>query len=364
MTIEKQPGVIEPVQYLRALAALMVVFSHANDQLRTSGIPYTPELGHFGVDLFFVISGFIMLVITEQSAPSAREFLLSRILRIAPIYWFYTTVVAVLALVAPFVFRGTEFTPLHYLQSLLFIAHENPANPASTSPLLKLGWTLNYEMFFYVVFTAAIALSFRFRAVMAAIALGGLIVLGWLLAPADPVAAFYTRDIMLEFLFGMGIGWLYVSGRLPKLPAFYLPIFGLVCLVWANFTASYDVMQSPIRGLIWGVPAAGVLVLALGLHAFRGRAGRVLKGLGDASYTIYLFHLFPLSVLRMAWVKGGMPTGQPIDTYAFVVLALIVVALTGYAAYWLIERPATNFTRSLRRRMRSADGKRVAHAAE
>lgn len=360
----KPSGVIEPVQYLRALAALMVVFSHANDQLRTPGLGYTPELGHFGVDLFFVISGFIMLVITEQREQTPHDFLLSRILRVAPNYWFYTTLVAVLAVAAPSVFRATAFTLPHYLQSLLFIAHENPADPGSTSPLLKLGWTLNYEMFFYVVFTAAIALSFARRLLITTAALGSLIVLGWLFAPTDPVANFYTRDIMLEFLFGMGIGWLYLHGRTGPRSALYFFGFGILCLLWANVSAGFGVMQSSVRGLVWGVPAAGVLFLALGLQPARGWVGRVLKGLGDASYTIYLFHLFPLSGLRLIWLKIGLATGYPLATYVFVLLALVVVATSGYAAYWLIERPATRLAHSLRQRLLSADRKRVTHPVQ
>ncbi|RYG23519.1 MAG: acyltransferase, partial [Burkholderiales bacterium] len=137
------------VQYLRAAAALLVVVAHAFSYQMGLGNPLVVEAGEVGVTLFFAISGFIMVHVTGPGSFSAGDFLVRRIVRIVPLYWLFTALAASLAVLAPALFKTTVFTWPHFIQSLLFIAHEAP-NRGGTSPLLSLGWTLNYEAFFYV----------------------------------------------------------------------------------------------------------------------------------------------------------------------------------------------------------------------
>jgi exopolysaccharide production protein ExoZ len=342
MTLEKPASTILSIQYLRALAALLVVFAHAHDQLRVA-LPYNPKLGHIGVDIFFVISGFIMVVISERREPTALGFLFDRIRRIVPNYWFYTTVVAILAIAAPKLFRDTSFDLSHFVQSLLFIVHERPGDPDATSPLLRLGWTLNYEMFFYAIFAISIALSFRLRIALTAGAICGLVILGKVL-DGGAVWHFYTGTIMLEFVAGMLIGAFFVTRGAP--PARLGPLFWiatLAALLWAEMV----MWDQATRGIVYGIPAAIVVFLALSIRATgQGLVGRTLKNLGDASYTIYLFHLFPLAALRIAWNMAGLPKTLAAN-FAFVALALIVVSITGLIAYRLIEQPFSRLAKGL-----------------
>lgn len=349
MTVEKPAPTILSIQYLRAFAALLVVFAHANDQLRVA-LPFNAKLGHFGVDVFFVISGFIMIVISDRKTPSALEFMLDRIRRIVPIYWFYTSVVAVLAIFAGSLFRNTDFTWSHYIQSLLFIVHESPGDPDATSPLLRLGWTLNYEMFFYAIFAIAIAISFRHRLLITSLAIVALVILGWLV-DAGVVWQFYTGSIMLEFVAGMLLGALFVARGAPS--AKLAPLFwisAIACLVWAEAF----MWETPTRGLIYGIPAAILVYLTLSIQATgQGWLGKTLKSLGDASYTIYLFHLFPLAALRVAWNFAGLPKTVEAN-YAFVALAMVVVSITGVIAYRLLERPFDRFAKALTAKPKAA----------
>src|SRR6266567_3039596 len=173
---------ISSIQYLRAVAATMVVYHHARDRLPGFSEAFPSPIGQAGVDLFFVISGFIMVVTTWSKPVSPGVFMLRRVIRIAPTYWIYTTLLAFFILVFPSVLK-LEVTPAHYLYSLLFIPHVSPLDN-SVSPLLQLGWTLNYEMFFYCVFAVTLITSAAYRVVVVTLMLTGLIVAGWLFPPS------------------------------------------------------------------------------------------------------------------------------------------------------------------------------------
>ncbi len=342
MRAGKPAATILPIQYLRGFAALLVIFVHASDQLRIA-MPYNPKLGHFGVDIFFVISGFIMIFISDRKAPNPIQFFTNRIRRIVPIYWFYTSVTAVLVISMPSAFRGTEFTLSHYIQSLFFIAHEQPGNTNTVSPLLRLGWTLNYEMFFYALFAIAIAISFKSRLILTLLAITVLVLFGWLV-DAGPVWRFYTGSIMLEFAFGMAIGaWFVIHGRpSAKLtPLFWLAAAG--CIIWAEAI----MWDRPTRGIVYGIPAAILVYLSLAVPATgEGFVGKALRNLGDASYSIYLSHLFPLAMMRIVWEALGLPRTAAANLL-FVGTAMVAAAITGIFAYRLIERPLDRRARSL-----------------
>ncbi len=175
--LNKQPHVIVSLQYLRGVAAMMIVFCHAFDQL-----PWlkalAPNVGLSGVDLFFVISGFIMVFVTTNAASSAWEFFRMRIIRIVPLYWLFNFATAALILTLPQLFQTSVFTLPHFILSLFFIPHLSPAVPPSISPFILLGWTLNYEMFFYAIFALAMAMSVARRVPLTMAVLVALTALG------------------------------------------------------------------------------------------------------------------------------------------------------------------------------------------
>ena len=143
------------IQYLRALAALAVVVFHAAER---SG--YAFAIGAAGVDVFFVISGFIMWVIADRRPLSPGRFLADRIRRIVPVYWLATGVMVAGALAG--LFPNLVLTVEHVVASLAFVPARSPSTGALW-PVLVQGWTLNYEMFFYLVFAASLVLPARLR---------------------------------------------------------------------------------------------------------------------------------------------------------------------------------------------------------
>src|SRR4051794_7936351 len=335
-------GRLDAVQVLRALAALGVLTAHALHELRqigaAAGVAYDQRAffpWDAGVDVFFVISGFIMVYISrgEFGRPGAPlRFMTLRILRIVPPYWFFTTLVAGLLVAAPGAFDSVRLDPRHLLASYLFLPHIS--RTGGDAPTFLSGWTLNYEMYFYAVF--ALSLSLRARAGLALLAayLVGSVALGAALPSAAPFPlAYWTRPIVLEFLLGVLAGHAHLAGwRLrPPLAA----LLGLVALAGLALPHAAGLSSPEWRALDYGLPA-GLLVAAGALwagFAARGALTRGLVALGDASYVLYLSHPFTLRFASAAWRRAGL--GPPLPPLASLPLAMgasVLVALLLHAA--------------------------------
>lgn len=346
MTIQKADKTeIVSIQYLRGVAAMSVVVYHTLVNMPALAAPgwLHREIGDAGIDIFFVISGFVMFYVT-QGGMSPKTFLRRRIVRIAPLYWIMTLVVVLLA-----AFTGlgktTQLDLSHIVQSMLFIPHINPSN-GGIVPLLKPGFTLNYEMYFYLVFAAMLLVSTPGKRIAALIGYG-------LAATAIYIASFpqplvwrvYENPIILEFVAGAALGYLYVEGRLAAIGA------GRgAALLLAGFAglALFHVHDSEFVVIRHGVPATLIVAGALAIEA-AGRTPKIaaLKILGDASYSIYLFNAAYLSALNIAILKLFGPVENMLAGSALTLLALASVAVAGYFVYRRIELPAARYVNGL-----------------
>src|SRR5262245_49078774 len=181
----------------------MVVLFHVFESLGSGalGIPRLP-VGSAGVDLFFVTSGFIMVYVAGARETPAK-FLVNRVARIVPLYWVATFAVVGLAAYKPWLFPTARLDFESILASLAFIPHHDAAG--QLTPVLFLGWTLNCEMLFYVLFTVSMLVPARFRMAMLVAMITAAFGAG--LAAADSSAAsFYGTPILFEFVFGCLIG--------------------------------------------------------------------------------------------------------------------------------------------------------------
>lgn len=331
---------LNSIQYLRAVAAAGVVLLHASSSL-TDDRPVAPFLiGDNGVDLFFVISGFVIFYTTADDRMSLLRFLQRRVIRIVPIYYLLTTVGFLFAVALPNFSRTFTPEPIDYVRSLLFIPYTNRIL-STVRPELILGWTLNYEMFFYLVFGLALVLAARTRLVVLIVLFAVLAALGAILNPANPILATYTNPLLLEFVFGTVIG--YVASSRPAL-------LGRIGLVFAGAAVGvglmalwrYDAVTSQ-RVAAAGIPCAAIVALGLWLE----KTGVVptlpwLALVGDASYSLYLTHLFTLGVLRRLWPPIFDPE-RPSTQLIFMAVALVVAALVAIGFYLLVERPITRW---------------------
>ena len=332
---------IRPIQYLRAVAAMMVVWIHASyvipGMAERVGAPY---FGGSGVDLFFVISGFIMVVTTARNDVTPQKFFMLRIIRVVPLYW--VTTLAVVACeagggCAPFEtsFRDPH-PPIAIAKSLLFVPFSWLGDAKGLWPILANGWTLNYEMFFYALFALSLAAPRRVRLPVLGVTLGSLVVIGRVFGPfSSPLASFYSSPLLLEFVAGMILahGWLRDGWRIGLTLSLLLIVFGFYCM---------GALHS--RPVIMG----GAFIAVAGCLNPRICAiqNRPLLELGNASYSIYLIHQFVLEALAWPWTRL-FPRITWVSSVFFVALALVLCAVAGWLCYRFIEHPMTTQLRKL-----------------
>jgi peptidoglycan/LPS O-acetylase OafA/YrhL len=336
--------VLGNVQILRFIAAGSVLLGHTISVMVPQPTPVSRVPWGGGVEVFFMISGFIMTWLTSgrfgaQGAPG--RFLLRRAIRIAPPYWFFTTVMVAAKMLASAHVRKTVLAPAQLLASYAFVPWPRIAD-GSLNPVLSQGWTLNYEAFFYVAFAAALCL----RRGLAALAAAFVVLAAFHGAvPASLfVLRFYTSPIILEFLAGIALATVYLRGfRLPlwgSLACALAAPIAYVLLFAVGHAFSYD------RTVVVGIPATllGASLMLAPEPAAQGRVRRLLQMGGDASYTLYLSHTFVVNAVAVAWLR--LAPAHPWPGVAVAVAAAVAFALLFYR---LVERPVTD---ALHRRFR------------
>jgi exopolysaccharide production protein ExoZ len=298
---------LRSIQLLRGFAATAVVFHHYYDPLNDLG---AARHGAAGVDIFFVISGFIMATVAGNR--SWDEFLTDRVCRIYPL-WF----VAVL----PWFFLQPNGLGVILTSITLW-----PVWGHVDKPALVVGWTLSYEMLFYVVFALGLAMR---RPLVPFLIFGGLIVLE-LIFRNVPLLSFIGSPMALEFLAGVLLA--KVPAR-PRLGA-ALMVAGLLGLALSPSTFFETMYGTPVFARVesWGVPAVMIVYGALSLEPLLDLPGLAFPLLlGDASYSIYLFHL--LLVHRLSgWLVG-----------------MVAALLFGTLVHLTIEKPILRAMRNFRR---------------
>ena len=335
------------VQALRAAAAFLVVIVHLQVLAKLSGLPPAiTAIGNCGVDLFFVISGLIMVVTTAQRDQSAFEFMRNRITRIVPLYWTVTIAVFCLAIAAPSLLQSTTASPSALLKSLSFVPYVR--GDGAMAPVVFVGWSLNYEMMFYVLFALGMSLwGARRGGQICTLALLGLGVgAGQLFQPSDPVIRFYTAPVMLEFGGGIILGMAFVGGKLPssaaaRIPALVIGLTGFVAMLLAP-----QIWTDLDRSVVCGLPAFFIV----GSFLIAERSGlafsaKWLQLLGAASYAIYLTHFF--STQAVVLIAPHLARFGPPMMLALAAIAFAAVAVVGVAVHLWLELPLTAQVRRL-----------------
>lgn len=316
------------LQVLRALAAVMVLIGHVIAEaehyfalpLPGDAVPWTR-----GVDIFFVISGFVITLSLARYAGQPGAFLWRRLLRVVPLYWLFTTLMVVALIVLPSGAKDTSFDPLQILSSYTFVPYERL--DGRIAPVLSLGWTLNYEVFFYAL--AALCLPLPRPLIALGATLLAAASIGLIADISSPQLTFWTNPIILEFLFGVVLARLWQRGwHHPNLGlATCGVLFGLVLLVLLDQTTLPRFIAAGFPALI--IVASGTLFCPL------VRLPAMIWG--DASYALYLSHRF---VLRGATILilPLLPTTQfGAMIYVFTVCALALAL--GLLTHLWIEKP-------------------------
>ena len=328
------------IQYLRAIAALMVVIFHLEPQLNRLGYTGFWLKGlSSGVDVFFVISGLIMWVTTSGKKISMLFFLQHRVTRIAPLYWAFTVLMVAIMLVAPQLLQTSRYDGWHILASFLFLPAQHPILHIM-EPVVLPGWTLNYEMFFYLIFGFWLFVPERWRLPANIATIGALILVGYAagLQSRETIAGFYTSSIMIEFLLGMVLGILVtrdITLRSISVPlAWTVLVFGLAFAILLP-AAGGGMPRFVSRGIPAFFAIAAILSLELRGHV---NENRWLHLLGDASYSLYLSHFVILSCISQIWRR--LPFEPSSASYvAFSLVAVVASIVGGVVCYQYVEKP-------------------------
>jgi len=311
-------GRFDSIQAMRGLAALSVVFDH---------IIFIKN-GAFGVDIFFCISGFIMMYVTHIST---EHFLLKRAVRIIPLYYFMTFVTFAGLIVMPGLFDKTVADPVYLLKSLLFLP---PICGGPAQPVVKVGWTLNYEVFFYVIIWLAMLVNKKYRGLIASGIICVIIAIGY----------FVDIDctIMIEFVYGI-IAYEILkridyskdgSGKYYR--GLLLVAIALSCFVFMWFVKYIPVFHDMNRIIAYGIPAF-ILFVCLFVGLYEKKLPSAFVFVGNISYSVYLLHYFVTRFFNKF--------GENIPEVLFVILVMAISVLIGSISYYIFEK---NISRWLR----------------
>jgi len=310
----RQDNALVTIQALRACAAIFVVVSHIASYELTKkmgisiALPHIEVLGS-GVDLFFVISGFVMVYSSDRffsRSGGAAVFMLRRIIRIVPLYWTMTSIVLVYLLMTYGSLQAVNLSVGAAVASYLFIPY--PQADGLVVPVHGVGWTLNFEMFFYACFTAALMARQRTGILLLSAALCVLVASRAVLSLPLPLE-YLSNPIALEFAFGMLIGMAMKSGyRLPGWISTVVVVSAAVAIAFSYRWSHID------RAVIWGIPSAAI-VATLVLMRQPQRHPLILKGLvllGDSSYALYLVHPIAITLPRHLFHRVLDPASAPL----------------------------------------------------
>ncbi|WP_158259869.1 acyltransferase family protein [Phyllobacterium phragmitis] len=333
------------VQCARGLAAFMVAIFHMlpieTKYVAQQVLPSFFSFGQIGVDIFFVISGFVMVLTTEQSHQSIGaigEFIRRRATRIFPLYWFYLLLLLPIYFAAPQMINSAQGNQVDLVASFLLL-------PSNKLPLLNVGWSLVFELWFYIAF-AAILLMPRKWLVPTLFGWAALIIANSLhvRSGASPTIDLVLSAYSLEFISGAIGCWLLPKVSLGTARAAIVAGFAALAGTLWFFAAAIDVI-SVERCIALGASIALVLTGAAAWERHGGlRSLSRLKWTGDISYSVYLSHVLVLSVVGRTWLllTDRAETGM-LATFLFWSAAGILVIAAGLFSYHLVERPLMGF---------------------
>lgn len=360
---------LQTLQAARGFAANLVILSHlVAVEAKYSGgglLPASSIYGIAGVDLFFVLSGFIMAAVAGVAVGPA-EFLWRRVVRIYPTYWLVSLAVLAVALVAPGMVNASVAGPISLWRSFMLV-------PGPTVPLLAVGWTLVFEMYFYLVFTVLLAVRLPVPA--------GLLVWAGILAviavavpaavAASPVLRLATNPLTAEFMLGVMIGLVWRQRRTPAAAvALGLGAAALVfslCYLAPAVSLAASARLDLWRVGIFGLPCALVIYGLSGLEIRRRvRVPSFFVLVGDASYAIYLSHVLVISTVGRAIARFA-PAGGVGTSLLLIAVAWTAANAGGILLHLLFERPALRSLHLLSRHFRTlapvpADAEAVAQS--
>jgi len=343
---------LQNIQALRGIAVLSVVLFHlATIEQKYGGknaiLPEFFDFGMFGVDLFFVISGFVMVVVTKgkfQNIKQAVRFLYHRASRIYPTYWVYSILVLGVFIIRPSLFNRSLGNQVDILASFLLWPSEN-------FPLVIVGWTLIHEIYFYVIFFIVLLITPEKHLFKAMLLWGSGVALSNLfLELASPISHLVFHPLTIEFISGCFLSILYfrINNQMLKTSSLLiLALMGISAAIYGldlyQDATGYIYPHGWWRILIFGVPATLLVFCFIYLERNGYVAHSIFIKVGDASYSIYLSHVLILTVTGKIW--STFSSDLAYDNVIILPVQLFLVIIAGIMSFNFIEKPLLAFSR-------------------
>lgn len=325
---------IYSIQALRALAAWIVVAHHYVQIVhgfnnKTIISSFLSNYGSIGVDIFFVISGFVIYLATIDKDVKPWKFALNRAFRIIPLYWVITLVTAIIIVSTDKLIPLTEFNTLFFIKSLFFLPAANPSG-IGYFPLVTVGWTLNFEMMFYFIFSLALFFSKKTYLYIVFISV---FLLNYFLARNFVFLDFYKSKIIYEFLIGILLAISYKNGFLRSVnPFISVFIFFIgVFLIMSQGHANH----APLKN---GFPCALIIAAFIQQENFFKRIP-LIKKIGDYSYSTYLIHVIVISVMFYFSNKYNL------SNYLLLLSSTVSIFIISIISYRFLEKPINDWAK-------------------
>ncbi|NPE59842.1 acyltransferase [Dickeya dadantii] len=331
------------IQYLRGLAALLVVVAHNSSMLGSEWTKRIP--GALGVDVFFIISGFIMTFITYHTPGSPVAFIVKRFFRIWPVFFFVWLFSFI------FVYNERSFSQM---ACTLYFCLQDYSQPGPTFGYSALGppWTLSYEIMFYFIFSVSMYINYRYRSYICTLVFvaamtgfqlyyNGNFNFSSQVSPDIMVTHWWqawikliSNTIMFEFIAGMLLAELMIRGIINKSPCSRT----VAKIAFATAAAGAVIVGPQVFGLSGGFWLALVIMISAIILNGNNETGnsRILTFLGGISYSLYLVH-YPV----MVFLKNHLSdSATSIERMAIFMLSIAGSILMSSVMFTWIETPS------------------------
>lgn len=316
------------IQYLRAVTALSVVIVHLT--VRYGG--ETPP-GLFHIDLFFILSGFILWVTTAEQPSYPSNFMTKRLVRVVPIYWLATAATALMIVIKPYFAYKAPLDLPRFIGSLLFFP---TLVGGHIVPVVLQGWMMVFEIILYVCFAATLLVGRTYRPYVLITLLSAIIAFHAMVTEPHLSAVTEPR-IFLEFIVGIVLALFWRRYRLPPRVAASLVVVGLIWQVLDDYL-------KPAWPELVSAGAPSLLILAGAV--FYEKAAKLprlafAEFVGSASYSLFLWHVLVSFVIHMTLLRFNlvMPVQYGIELSITVALCLVL--------YVILERPVFDYLRNV-----------------
>ena len=322
---------IDSIQILRGLGAILILLFHLSFINR----------GEFAVDIFFCISGFILMYTTQKNTD---HMLLKRLIRILPLYYIVTFVMFFIIKIIPSLALMSSANVSYLIKSLFFIPYVSMGTDSNNYvvPLVSIGWTLNLEMYFYLIFTLANKISNKNRGLITSIILIIVALIGFVVNCNNLIFKFITNSVILEFVFGIAFFYIYkklesysINKNWKRISLFLVSIICLLLLWIINGTNIF----AEIRILRYGILA--YICFICFVFALKDiKIPNNLMFVGKISYSFYYVEFFTSAVVNKLIIINA---NTLIVKLFSVILSIILTLIISYISWFLIENKLGKF---------------------